>query len=431
MAACEKDASSPSIKERKRLLKQRHSRKPKKGIKGSVMNLNQIQPVSKILKDWGVEPKVGHSFFRGGVLCGFEDKDVDEMATEMRKVIERTRTETMSNFQKLIDEAGDENDEDCELDPAQKKMIATRSGQVGTLLGTGQDELETIGVIQFASGKKEFRRKESFDNLGQNHRRAATLSIAWTKPKDLKTQVSSEVNIFKEALSRMKESMGEMQSASEDKEGVINSQNQNLLVLEAMVVDMKDHLEAVEEELTQRDAVISDLNGELDAYKENMLGMEEEIEHLKEILPSPSGTVDNAFSEEHPEPEPETTCGYTEAGETVLTTAEAEETKEEIPTTEKSEESKKRIKRDGAYGENFKPEIIDIEYEEELIMKIKNDEAKRYAVMLTAMQEQLEYERRHLIGLIKGRDEAIQTLKNNTFKKNLEVLAEEKTGWFF
>ena len=42
-----------------------------------------------------------------------------------------------------------------------------------------------------------------------------------------------------------------------------------------------------------------------------------------------------------------------------------------------------------------------------------------------------EYERRHFIGMVKERDEAIQTLKSNTFKKNLEILSAERTGWFF
>ena len=46
------------------------------------------------------------------------------MATEMAKVIERTRTETMSNMQKLIDEA--EDDEDVALDPADVSFSSRR-----------------------------------------------------------------------------------------------------------------------------------------------------------------------------------------------------------------------------------------------------------------------------------------------------------------
>merc|ERR1719499_2094169 len=180
--------------------------------------------------------------------------------------------------------------------------------------------------------------KQQQKNLS-SHRRAATLSLAWSKPDELKNQVASEVTIFKEALERMKQTVNELSSEKQAKSDDLEKKAEALQVLEAMVADMKDHLSATEEELKQRDVVIADLNAELEVYKRKAAGA------------NAGADAEKSSSEPAPQQKKKLLKEGTTIGEWL-----------------------------GEYAEI--PDTID----PDLVAKIKHGEARRFGIMMCAMQ---------------------------------------------
>lgn len=64
----------------------------------------------------------------------------------------------------------------------------------------------------------------------------------------------------------------------------------------------------------------------------------------------------------------------------------------------------------------------EIEQRESLIDGARMKEAQRFAVMLCAMQEQLEFERLHFVKKLKQSERLIMNLKNDLFKSKLANL---------